>query len=101
MAGTPPPTDGLRALADGYVAANRLPEAKKTVAIVLKLAPNDVGTHVVAGRLALAEGRADDAIKEGETASKHSDNQLPGGLPSIITWSTMRLLPAAASAATE
>jgi tetratricopeptide (TPR) repeat protein len=74
VAERPTSTDALRALSDGYVAANRLGDAKKTVAAVLKLAPNDVNTHVVAGRLALAEGRADDAIKEGETASKLMPN---------------------------
>ena len=73
-------TDALRALVDGYVAANRMSEAKTTVATVLKLAPNDVSSHVVAGRLALAEGRADDAIKEGETATKLLPNLQPARL---------------------
>lgn len=66
--------EALRLLAEGYVVANRLPDAKRTVETVLKLAPNDVGSRVTAGRLALAEGRADDAIKEGEAASKLMPN---------------------------
>lgn len=70
----PSNTDALRALADGLVAANRLADAKKIVETVLKLAPNDVNTHVVSGRLALAEGRPDEAIKEGETAAKLMPN---------------------------
>jgi tetratricopeptide (TPR) repeat protein len=74
VAERPSNTEALRALADGYVAANRLPDAKRTVETVLKLAPNDVNTHVVAGRLALAEGRPDDAIKEGELAAKLMPN---------------------------
>jgi tetratricopeptide (TPR) repeat protein len=74
VAERPTNTDALRGLADGYVTANRLADAKKTVDTVLKLAPNDVNTHVVAGRLALAEGRADDAIKEGELAAKLMPN---------------------------
>jgi tetratricopeptide (TPR) repeat protein len=70
----PTSTDALRALADSYVAANRLADAKRTVGSVLKLAPNDVNTHVVSGRLALAEGHPDEAIKEGETAAKLMPN---------------------------
>ncbi|MEA2749042.1 MAG: hypothetical protein QOI41_3185 [Myxococcales bacterium] len=71
----PTSTDALRALANGYVAANRLADAKRTVGSVLKLAPNDVNTHVVSGRLALAEGHPDEAIKEGETAAKLMPNE--------------------------
>lgn len=86
VAERPTGTDALRTLADGYVAANRLADAKKTVDAVLKLAPNDVNTHVVAGRLALAEGRADDAIKEGETASKLMPNVQPARLLVADAW---------------
>jgi tetratricopeptide (TPR) repeat protein len=78
--------DALRSLADGYVAAQRLPDAKKTVDAVLKLAPNDVATHVVAGRLALAEGRSDEAIKQGETASKLMPNDEPARLLVADAW---------------
>ncbi|MBS2015137.1 MAG: tetratricopeptide repeat protein [Deltaproteobacteria bacterium] len=73
-------TDALRALAEGYVAANRLADAKKTVAEVIRLAPNDAVSKVVAGRLALAEGRTDDALKEGEAAGKLMPNLQPAKL---------------------
>lgn len=86
VAEKPTATDALRALADGYVAGKRLPEAKKTVDLVLKLAPSDVSSHVVAGRLALAEGRADDAIKEGETAAKLMPNVQPARLLVADAW---------------
>jgi tetratricopeptide (TPR) repeat protein len=86
VAERPTSTDALRALADGYVAAGRLADAKKTVETVLKLAPSDVSTHVVAGRLALAEGRADDAIKEGETAAKLMPNVQPARLLVADAW---------------
>jgi tetratricopeptide (TPR) repeat protein len=82
----PSSTDALRALVEGYVTANRLPDAKRTVGSVLKLAPNDVSTHVVSGRLALAEGRADDAIKEGEIASKLMPNDQPARLLVADAW---------------
>ncbi len=78
--------DALRALVDGYVAARRLPEAKRTVEAVLKLAPNDVASHVVAGRVALAEGRPDEAIKEGEIASKLMPNDGPSRLLVADGW---------------
>lgn len=67
-------TDALRALADGYVAARRLPDAKKTAEAVLRIAPNDVYSHVVAGRVALAENKIDEALKEGETSTKLMPN---------------------------
>jgi len=86
VAERPSSTDALRALADGYVSANRLADAKRTVASVLKLAPNDVNTHVVSGRLALAEGRPDDAIKEGETASKLMPNDQAARLLVADAW---------------
>jgi tetratricopeptide (TPR) repeat protein len=82
----PTSADALRLLADGYVVARRLPEAKKAVEAALKVAPNDVGSHVVAGRLALAEGRADEAIKEGETASKLMPNVQPARLLVADGW---------------
>lgn len=74
VAERPSSTESLRSLAEGYVAANRIGDAKKIVAQVLTLAPNDVNTHVIAGRVALAEGRADEAIREGETATKLMPN---------------------------
>jgi tetratricopeptide (TPR) repeat protein len=86
IAERPTSTEALRALADSYVAANRLADAKKIVQSVLKLAPNDVNTHVVSGRLALAEGRADEAIKEGETAAKLMPNVQPARLLVADAW---------------
>ncbi|HEY8075542.1 MAG TPA: tetratricopeptide repeat protein [Labilithrix sp.] len=74
VAERPTYTDALRALAEGYVAAKRLPDAKKTAEAILKIAPNDVFSHVVAGRVSLAEGKTDDALKEGETASNLMPN---------------------------
>ena len=79
-------TDALRALTDGYVGARRLPEAKRTVEAVLKLAPNDVASHVMAGRVALAEGRPDEAVKEGEIASKLMPNHEPSRLLVADAW---------------
>ena len=79
-------TEALRSLAESYLVARRLPEAKKTVDAVLKLAPNDVASHVVAGRLALAEDRFDDAIKQGETASNLMPNDEPARLLVADAW---------------
>ena len=67
--------DALRALTEAYVAANRLPDAKRVAASVLRIAPNDVLAHVVSGRVALAEGKPDDALKEGEAALKLMPNE--------------------------
>jgi tetratricopeptide (TPR) repeat protein len=67
--------EALRLLTDAYVAANRLPDAKKTAATVLKIAPSDVVAHVVNGRVALADGKPDEAIKEGEVALKLMPNE--------------------------
>jgi tetratricopeptide (TPR) repeat protein len=67
-------TDALRALAEGYVGAKRLSDAKRTADAVLKIAPGDVFSHVVAGRVLLADGKTDEALKEGETASRLMPN---------------------------
>lgn len=66
--------DALRALSEAYVAARRVPDAKRTAEAVLKMAPGDVASHVVAGRVALAEGKPDKAIEEGEAAAKLMPN---------------------------
>ncbi len=50
------------------------PDARRIVESLLRTAPNDVGSHVAAGHVALAEGRVDDAIKEGEAANKLMPN---------------------------
>jgi len=73
-------TDALRALAEGYVTAHRLADAKKTAESVLRIAPNDVFSHVVAGRVALADGKTDEALKEGETSVKLMPNAASGKL---------------------
>jgi tetratricopeptide (TPR) repeat protein len=86
VAERPTYTDALRALAEGYIAQKRLPEAKKTAESVLKIAPNDVFSHVVAGRVALAEGKADEALKEGETASKLMPNAAAAKLLIADAW---------------
>ena len=67
--------EALRALTEAYVAANRLADAKRVAASVLKIAPNDVLAHVVSGRVALAEGKPDDALREGEIALKLMPNE--------------------------
>lgn len=67
--------EALRALTEAYVLANRLNDAKRVAASVLKLAPTDVLAHVVSGRVALADGKADVALKEGETALKLMPNE--------------------------
>jgi tetratricopeptide (TPR) repeat protein len=75
IAERPSYVEALRALTEAYVAANRLPDAKRTATAVLKIAPSDVLAHVVSGRVALAEGKSDDALKEGETALKLMPNE--------------------------
>lgn len=67
--------EALRALTEAYVAANRLPDAKRVAASVLKIAPNDVLAHVVSGRVALAEGKSDEALKEGQRALELMPNE--------------------------
>jgi len=75
VAERPTYTDALRSLTEAYLAAKRIPDAKKTAEAVLKIAPNDVYSRIAQGRVALAEGRADDALKEGETAVKAMPNE--------------------------
>ena len=55
--------EALRPLTEAYVAADRLADAKRTASEILRAAPNDVVAHVVAGRVALAESRAEDALR--------------------------------------
>lgn len=75
IAERPSYVEAHRALTEVYVAGGRLADAKKSAAVVLKLAPNDVLAHVVSGRVALADGKVDDALKEGETALKLQPNE--------------------------
>ena len=67
--------EAMRALTEAYVAANRLADAKRVAASVLQIAPNDVLAHVVSGRVALAEGKPDDALKEGKKALELMPNE--------------------------
>mgnify|MGYP001101453057 CR=1 FL=1 len=75
VAERPTYVEALRALTEAYVSANRLPDAKRTATSLLKIAPNDVLAHVVSGRVALAEGKPDEALKEGEIALKLMPNE--------------------------
>src|SRR5262249_37494830 len=52
-----------------------LADAKRSAGNLMKLAPNDVFAHVVSGRVALADGKPDEAIKEGEIALKLMPNE--------------------------
>ena len=67
--------DAMRLVTDVYISSNRLADAKRISTKVLAIAPNDVLAHVVAGRVALADGKADDALKEGEAALKIQANE--------------------------
>lgn len=75
IAERPSYVEALRSLTEVYVGASRLSDAKRTAAAVLTLAPGDVLAHVVSGRVALAESKADEALKEGETALKLMPNE--------------------------
>jgi tetratricopeptide (TPR) repeat protein len=75
IAERPSYVDALRGLTETYLMANRLADAKKVTATLLKIAPNDVTAHIVSGRVALADGKVDDALKEGEVALKLMPNE--------------------------
>jgi tetratricopeptide (TPR) repeat protein len=75
VADRPTFVEALRSLTEAYLAANRLPDAKRVASSVLKVAPNDVFAHVVSGRVALADGKVDDALAEGEAALKLMPNE--------------------------
>ena len=64
------PTYGaaLRRLAEVDVELGRLPQAVAAAETALKADPSDVGSHLVMGRVALAEGDLDEAIKQGQAA---------------------------------
>ena len=80
VAERPTNTEALRSLTEAYLAAKRVPDAKRTAEAVVKAAPNDVFAHIASGRVALAENRFDDAIKAGETAVKLMPNEAKGKL---------------------
>jgi tetratricopeptide (TPR) repeat protein len=58
-----------RKIAETQLALGRIADTRKSVETVLKLEP-DAAAHVLSGRLALAEGKPDDALKEGEAGLK-------------------------------
>jgi tetratricopeptide (TPR) repeat protein len=66
--------EALRVLTDGYLAANRPADAKRTADALLRLSPNDVVAEIVVGRVALADGRPDDALRAGARALKLMPN---------------------------
>jgi tetratricopeptide (TPR) repeat protein len=75
IAERPSHIEALRLLTDGYLSQNRMADAKRVAASVLKVAPQDVLAHVVSGRVALADGKPDEALKEGEAALKLMPNE--------------------------
>jgi tetratricopeptide (TPR) repeat protein len=66
--------EAYRSLAEVYVVSNRLADAKRVAASVLKMAPSDVLSHIINGRVALADNKPDDALKEGQLALKLMPN---------------------------
>ena len=62
--------DALRKLADVQLYLGKLPEAKKAAEAALTVDAQDSGTHVIYGRVLLAEGKPDDAIRAGQSALK-------------------------------
>lgn len=75
IAERPNSLEAMRLATEVYIQQNRLSDAKRIAAKVLSLAPNDVLAHVVSGRVALADNKPDDAIKEGEAALKIQANE--------------------------
>jgi tetratricopeptide (TPR) repeat protein len=61
--------EALRRLADVEMDLQNLPEARKAAEAALKTDPHDAGSHIVMGRVALAENKPDDAIKEGNAVA--------------------------------
>ncbi len=80
LASRPENADALRAVAEAYVLAKRTPDAKRAAEAALKLAPNDVASQVLSGRIALGEGKPDEAIRAGELASERMKNFAPAKL---------------------
>lgn len=75
IAERPTNLEAMRLATEVYITQNKLSDAKRIAAKVLALAPNDVLAHVVSGRVALADNKPDDAIKEGEAALKIQANE--------------------------
>lgn len=80
LAERPEDADALRVAAEAYVVAHRLADAKKAADAALRLAPNDVASQVISGRVALGEGKADEAIKAGTAAFERMKNFAPAKL---------------------
>jgi tetratricopeptide (TPR) repeat protein len=70
----------LRRLAEVDVEIGRLPQALAAAATALKADPTDVGSHLVMGRVALAENDFDQAITEGKAALAIVPNSAPAKL---------------------
>ena len=86
VAERPTYTDAQRLLADAYLSAGRTEDAKRASEAALKLAPNDAGVHVTSGRIALVEGHPDEAIHQGELASRLMPNDEPARLLVADGW---------------
>lgn len=80
VAERPSYVEALRGLTESYVAANRLDDARRTAAAVLRVAPNDVSAHLVSGRVAFAEGKYAEARSEGAAALKLMPNEAKANL---------------------
>jgi tetratricopeptide (TPR) repeat protein len=70
----------LRRLAEVDVEIGRLPQALAAAETALKADPTDVGSHLVMGRVALAENDLDQAIVEGKAALGIVANSAPAKL---------------------
>ena len=73
-------SDAWLALGTQELSAGRLAEAKSAAEATARQDAKSVGPHMLLGKVALADGRYDDAIKEGETALKILANSAPAKL---------------------
>jgi tetratricopeptide (TPR) repeat protein len=55
-------------LADVDLELHRLSDARAAAEAVIKLDPREGAAHIIAGKVALTEGRPDDALREGQAA---------------------------------
>jgi tetratricopeptide (TPR) repeat protein len=70
----------LRRLAEVDVEIGRLPQAVAAAQTALRADPSDVGSYLVMGRVALAEGDLEEAIREGKAALGIVANSAPAKL---------------------
>ncbi len=70
----------LRRLAEVDIELGRIPQALAAAETALKVDPTDVGSHLVMGRVALAENDLDQAISEGKAALAIIANSAPAKL---------------------